>query len=63
MAGTYTCTVRGIGGQSSGNSILEVYCKYYSRYTDTKQLKNIACMKCKDFLHFSLQIYPAEYSC
>ena len=33
MAGTYTCTVRGIGGQSSGNSTLEVYCKYYSRHT------------------------------
>ena len=31
MAGTYTCTVRSIGGLSSGNGTLEVYCKYYGR--------------------------------
>ena len=30
MAGTYKCTVSGVGGQSSGNSTLEVYCKYHS---------------------------------
>ena len=29
MAGTYKCTVTGIGGQNSANSSLEVYCKYY----------------------------------
>ena len=28
MAGNYKCTVIGIGGQNSGNSVLEVYCKY-----------------------------------
>ena len=28
MAGTYKCIVKGIGGQSDGNSTLEVYCKY-----------------------------------
>ena len=28
MAGTYKCTVTSIGGQSSGSSTLEVYCKY-----------------------------------
>ena len=28
MAGTYKCTVTGIGGQSSGSSTLKVYCKY-----------------------------------
>ena len=28
MAGTYKCTVTGVGGPSSGNSTLEVYCKY-----------------------------------
>ena len=30
MAGTYKCTVTGIGGQNSGNNVLEVYCKYCS---------------------------------
>ena len=30
MAGTYKCTVTGVGGQSSGSSALEVYCKYYN---------------------------------
>ena len=30
LAGTYMCTVTGIGGQSSGNGTLEVYCKYNS---------------------------------
>ena len=28
MAGTYICTVTGIGGESSASSTLEVYCKY-----------------------------------
>ena len=32
MAGTYKCTVTGIGGQSSTSSKLEVYCKYYNAY-------------------------------
>ena len=31
MAGTYKCTVTGVGGQSSGSSTLEVYCKYHSK--------------------------------
>ena len=30
MAGTYKCTVTGIGGPSSGNGTLVVYCKYLS---------------------------------
>ena len=36
MAGTYKCTVTGIGGNSSGNGTLEVYCKYLfeSLYTE-----------------------------
>ena len=29
MAGTYKCTVTGVGGQKSGSGTLEVYCKYY----------------------------------
>ena len=29
MAGTYTCTVTSVGGQSSGSKTLEVYCKSY----------------------------------
>ena len=29
MAGTYKCIATGIGGQNSGNSTLEVYCKYF----------------------------------
>ena len=29
MAGTYNCTVSGIGGQSTGSGTLEVYCKHY----------------------------------
>ena len=28
IAGTYKCTVKGIGGQSSGYGTLEVYCEY-----------------------------------
>ena len=32
MAGTYMCTVTGIGGLSSGSSTLEVYCKYYGAF-------------------------------
>ena len=30
MAGTYKCTVTSIGGQNSGSSTLEVYCKSYT---------------------------------
>ena len=30
MSGTYKCTVTGVGGQNSGSSTLEVYCKYYN---------------------------------
>ena len=30
MAGTYKCTVKGIGGQNSGSGTLEVYCEYCS---------------------------------
>ena len=28
MAGNYKCTVTGVGGESSGKSTLQVYCKY-----------------------------------
>ena len=28
MAGTYKCTVVGIGGQNSATGTLQVYCKY-----------------------------------
>ena len=29
MAGTYKCTVVGIGGQKNGIGTLQVYCTYY----------------------------------
>ena len=40
MAGTYQCTATGIGGQNSGSSVLEVYCKYYSLVALKREKKN-----------------------
>ena len=40
MAGTYMCTVRGVGGQCSGSSTLEVYCEYYSKGYILKVVRN-----------------------
>ena len=37
MAGTYNCTMSGIGGQSSGSGTLEVYCKYYIINSDKEK--------------------------
>ena len=41
MAGTYKCTVTGVGGQSSGSGTLEVYCKYYSKSYKLKVVNNM----------------------
>ena len=47
MAGTYKCTVTGIGGQNSGSGTLDVYCKSYTITFHTnyfcKRQSNLIC--------------------